>query len=93
MAFLVRTVRAGKWIYTRKLKKPLRTVSKEIGIGMLSTMLMTQDINIGHSFASTFAGDMVVVMLSSVFVSSRLSSKIMSKKRPSTLPPTDKKEL
>jgi hypothetical protein len=90
MAFFIRTVRAGKWIYTRKLKKPIRTMSKDIGIGMLSTMLMTHDIDISHSFASTFAGDLVVVIISSVFVSSRLSSKIMSKKKSSTLPPTGK---
>ena len=90
MAFFIRTVRAGKWIYARKLKKPLRTMSKDIGIGMLSTMLMTQDIDISHSFVSTFAGDLVVVIISSVFVSSRLSSKIMSKKKSSTLPPTGK---
>ena len=86
--FILRTVRASKMIYTRKLRKPIRTRLKDVGIGLLTTMIMSSDSDIFHSIMNMTVSDAVVVLLSSMFV----SSKIMYKKKSSTFPTYGKKE-
>ena len=91
MTFILRTVRASKLIYRRKLKKPIRTTVKDVGIGLFTTMIVSDDSNVLHSIMNMTVSDTVIVLLSSIFVSSRMS-KIMYKNSSSTHPPYSKKK-